>query len=92
MQKGVLQRSLIIYLEEWGDKSHHKFLSELERCLKIIEINPKAFRCSIEMHNVHECVVTSHNILYYIVEEQTILILSLEDTRMQFANIHFLLK
>lgn len=78
--------------EQWGQKSHRKFLSELERCLKIIEINPNSFRCNIEMQEVHECVVTYYNILYYTVKEDEILILSLEDTRMQPVNISFLLK
>ena len=78
--------------EEWGQKAHRSFLSELEHCFKIIEINPKAFRCNTEMQEVHECVVTYYNILYYTVKGDEILILSLEATRMHPVNISFLLK
>lgn len=78
--------------EQWGQKTHQKFLSELEHCFKIIEINPNAFRCNVEMLEVHECVVTYYNILYYAIKGQEVLILSLEDTRMQPVNISFLLK
>ncbi len=87
----IAEVSNYIY-EQWGQKTHQSFISELERCFKIIEINPKTFRCNIEMQEVRECVITYYNILYYTIQGQEVLILSLEDTRMQPVNIPFLLK
>lgn len=50
-------------LGKWGTKANVNFLNELERCMRIIEQNPLAFRLNLELTEVHECVVTSHNIL-----------------------------
>ncbi|WP_416241288.1 type II toxin-antitoxin system RelE/ParE family toxin [Bacteroides eggerthii] len=79
-------------LGKWGTKANVNFLNELERCMRIIEQNPLAFRLNLELTEVHECVVTSHNILYYtIIDEKTVLILSLGDTRMATTDIHIFL-
>lgn len=78
--------------EQWGQKAYRNFLLELEHCFKIIEINPNSFRCNMEMQEVHECVVSYYNILYYTIKDDNVLILSLEDTRMQPVALSSLLK
>ncbi len=77
-------------LEEWGLKAHRRFVAELERCFRVIETNPKAFRCNIDRPEIHECVVSPYNIMYYLVDGLQVVILSLEDTRMLPVNIHSL--
>ena len=66
----------------WGEKVHGDFISELEHCLTIIKVNPHAFSIIDNSSGLRKCVITPLNILYYIVHGNDIIIVSLENTRM----------
>lgn len=76
-------------LENWGLKSQQDFLLELKRSLVIIENNPLSFPVSLKSSVIRECVVTPLNKLYYTIREKDIIILSMEDTRMNLDNLKF---
>ncbi|MBR4048395.1 MAG: type II toxin-antitoxin system RelE/ParE family toxin [Bacteroides sp.] len=75
--------SLLDYLlEEWGYNVQQRFLDELIRCFSIIKNNPYSFPFTQQNHSVRQCVVTPLNKLYYTIIEDDVLVLSLEDVRM----------
>lgn len=76
-------------LENWGLKPQQDFLSKLKHSLFIIENNPYSFPASLKYPEIRECVVTPLNKLYYTVQGKDIVILSMEDTRMDLNNIKF---
>jgi plasmid stabilization system protein ParE len=73
---------LLDYLfQNWGLKVQEAFISKLEHCLFIIKQNPYSFAyCDIS--GMRKCVITPLNILYYTIQENDILVISIEDTRM----------
>lgn len=76
-------------LIEWGVQAQQKFLAELRHCFKIIEINPCAFPYMSDSTIVRQCLVNSLSKLYYSIQGEDIIILSLEDVRMNPKNIRF---
>lgn len=79
-------------LAEWGITVHDRFVKELSHCIDIIRQNPFAFSRSSIYFNIHRCVVTPQNILYYRIEENNIVILELEDSRMNPDKLDYLLR
>lgn len=76
-------------LIEWGFQSQQKFIAELKHCFKIIEINPFTFPYIQDNMIVRQCLVTPLSKLYYSVQGDDIIILSLEDARINPKNIRF---
>lgn len=70
----------------WSDTVKDSFTSKVERCLKIINNNPFAFAIDHNIPKVRKCTITPLNILYYMIQDDNIVILSLEDTRMNPEN------
>ncbi len=76
---------LLDYLTvNWGIRVKNKFISELEHCLEIIQINPYSFPC-YNTSELRKCIITPLNILYYTIQGNDILIISIEDTRMNYT-------
>lgn len=78
-------------LAEWGITVHDQFIEELNHCIDIIRQNPFSFSRSSIHFNIRRCVVTPQNILYYRIEESNIVILELEDSRMNPDKLDYLL-
>lgn len=70
-------------LTEWGYKTRRAFIQKLNHCLEIIKKNPYSFPTAYDCPELRRCVVTPLNILYYTIQESNIIIVSIEDTRMQ---------
>lgn len=73
---------LTFLLEEWGISTQQSFLDEFQHCLFIIKQNPYTFPATLQNTEVRQCVITSLSKLFYTIQGDDILILSLEDVRM----------
>lgn len=69
-------------LNEWGFRVQQDFLDAFQQCISIIRRNPYSFPVTLQDKSIRQCVVTPQNKLYYTVQNCDIIILSLEDTRM----------
>lgn len=73
---------IIRYLEEnWTEKEIRSFSVELERCLKIIGINPETFPKSNLKPLLRKVVINKQNTLYYSVVGNTVKLVNIFDTR-----------
>ena len=82
--------SLVDYLFiEWGLTVRDHFLHELTHCFDIIRRNPCAFPALSKNPLVRQCVVSRQNKVYYMIQGNDIVILSLEDTRMDPNRLKF---
>lgn len=77
-----IERVMDYLLETWGKSSRQKFVKELNRCFHIIAHNPFLFPLSLTHNEIRKCVVTPLNIVYYTIINDDVVVLSLEDTRM----------
>lgn len=73
----------------WGLIVYQNLLDELDHCFHIIELNPYTFPLSLQNTDVHQCVVTPLNKLFYSIHGNDIIILSVEDVRMDPRKITF---
>ena len=69
-------------LNEWGFRVQQNFLDDFQHCISIIRRNPYSFPVTLQDKSIRQCVVTPQNKLYYTVQNRDIIILSLEDARM----------
>lgn len=69
-------------LNEWGFQVQQNFLDDFQHCISIIRRNPYSFPVTLQDKTIRQCVMTPQNKLYYTVQNRDIIILSLEDTRM----------
>jgi plasmid stabilization system protein ParE len=84
-QKRILQLKDYL-LSEWNSSVYNAFVAELNHCLNIIEENPYSFALT-DISNVRRCTVTPLNSLYYTIEGTIVLILSIEDSRMNPSSM-----
>lgn len=73
----------------WGLIVYQNLLDELEHCFHIIELNPHTFPLSLQNTNIRECVVTPLNKIFYTIQGSDIIILSIEDVRMDPRKMLF---
>ena len=74
--------SIIIYLESnWTDKELKKFFQKLEKQFLILSNFPEAYPLSQFKKGVHRCVLTKNVTIFYTVKEDSIVLLSIFDTR-----------
>lgn len=73
---------LTYLLTEWGITVQQGFLDEFQHCISIIRVNPYAFPLFLQETGVRQCVVTPLNKIFYAIEGTDIIILSVEDVRM----------
>lgn len=73
----------------WGLSVYQNWLNELEHCFHIIEMNPFTFPSLLQNMDVHQCVVTPLNKIFYTIKGNDIIILSVEDARMDPAKLAF---
>ena len=75
-------RGILKYLEEnWSDKEASKFISKLDKRLKLIALNPKIFSETKAKRRVHRSVLTKQSVIYYLFEDEVVKILTLFDPR-----------
>ncbi len=75
-------KNIIDYLEkQWTEKEIKKFIKILDNRLELIKTNPKLFPQTYKRKNVRKSVLTKQIVLYYKTENETIIILTLFDTR-----------
>lgn len=84
-----LDALLLYLLTEWGMRVQQTFLDNFLHCLSIIKMNPYTFPASLQNPNIRQCVVTSLNKIFYSIEGNDIIILSVEDTRMDPQKMMF---
>ncbi len=73
---------IIDYLTHyWSDKQIRNFYRKLEKRLSVILKNPYTFPQSDVKSNVRRCVLTEQTTIYYEIKSDSIVILSLFDTR-----------
>jgi plasmid stabilization system protein ParE len=74
---------IIDYLQnKWTDREIKRFFLKLEKQLDLISKNPHAFPVVHFAQNVRRCVLTEQTTIYYEVKQNTIVIISLFDNRM----------
>lgn len=70
----------------WGTTVRNNFANKFKRCLRIIKDNPYSFGIDQKEPRLRRCVITPLNVLYYAIDNKDIIIISLEDTRMNPEN------
>lgn len=85
--KSKIAQTIDYLFENWNITVQENFTFEVERCIRIITKNPYTFAIDHHIPKVRKCTVTPLNILYYMIQENNIVVLSLEDTRMNPENI-----
>lgn len=74
--------SIIDYLTaNWTDKEIRNFYKKLDKRLSIVSKNPFTFPPCDLKNNVRRCVLTEQTTIYYEIKPNSIVILSLFDTR-----------
>ncbi|NDV81486.1 type II toxin-antitoxin system RelE/ParE family toxin [Bacteroides sp. 51] len=74
----------------WNAIVQEKFISQIDRCLRIIINNPYSFCIDNSEPRLRKCVITPLNILYYTIAEKYIIIISLEDARRNPDNLRLI--
>lgn len=73
----------------WGLSVYQNLLDELDHCFHIIESNPYTFPLSLQGTDVHQCIVNPLNKIFYTIQGSDIIILSVEDVRMDPQKMLF---
>jgi addiction module RelE/StbE family toxin len=80
--------NIIIYLEtNWTNKEINKFFHKLEKQLLLLSIFPEAYPLSQKKNSIHRCFITKNLTIYYTVKDDSIVLLSLFDTRQAPARL-----
>ena len=80
--------NIIIYLEtDWTNKELKKFFQKLEKQLLLLSIFPEAYPLSQKKKSIHRCVLTKNLAIYYTVKDDSLVLLSLFDTRQDPAKL-----
>jgi addiction module RelE/StbE family toxin len=80
--------SIIIYLEtNWTTKELKKFFQKLEKQLLLLSIFPEAYPLSQQKKRIHRCVLSKNLTIYYTIKDDSIVLLSLFDTRQDQAKL-----
>jgi plasmid stabilization system protein ParE len=69
------------FLREFGIKSKISFESKFWKALEGLVLFPEAYPKSTIIKDTYQMVLTKHNTMYYTVINETIVILSIFDTR-----------
>jgi plasmid stabilization system protein ParE len=81
----IAEKKLILLLEyleiEWGVKSKKDYLKQLQKAIKTISKNPKAFEESKSFKNLYRCVVTKQSAFFYRINKKEIEIITIIDNR-----------
>ena len=74
--------TLITYLEQnWTEKEIGKFLSNLDKRIKLISLNPLIFASTPKSRNIRRSVLSKQTSIFYRITDDSIEILSIFDTR-----------
>ena len=74
--------TLITYLEQnWTEKEIGKFLSNLDKRIKLISLNPLIFPSTPKSRNIRRSVLSKQTSIFYRITDDSIEILSIFDTR-----------
>jgi addiction module RelE/StbE family toxin len=80
--------NIIVYLEtNWTTKELKKFFQKLEKQLLLLSIFPEAYPLSQKKKSIHQCVLTKNLTIYYTVKDDSLVLLSLFDTRQDPAKL-----
>ena len=80
--------SIVDYLESgWTPKELKKFFQKLEKQLLILSFFPEAYPISLKKKSIHWCVFTKNLTIYYTTDEDSLILLSLFDTRQDPSKI-----
>ena len=69
---------------EWSEKVSKKFLFDISKTIKQLELMPYMFPSSEIEIEFRRCIVNKHTVLYYQIEENLIQILDVRGTRQGF--------
>lgn len=73
---------LVDYLEmKWSNKVKNKFISNLDKVIYLIQIEPEIFPKSELNKNYRKCVLSKQTIIYYKFNTKRVEIISFFDTR-----------
>ena len=74
--------NIVKYLESnWSEKELKSFFLKLEKQLELISIFPQAYPLSAFTKKIHRCVFLENLSIYYIIDNESIILLSIFDTR-----------
>jgi len=73
----------------WGNSVSLDFIEKTDRCILLIQKNPRQFPFLNKKLLIQKCVVTKHNSLYYRETEDRVEILRLYDTRQNPETLRF---
>ncbi|MDX2002509.1 MAG: type II toxin-antitoxin system RelE/ParE family toxin [Chitinophagales bacterium] len=81
--KARLQEIYNFLYKKWGEKATEDFLDLLERDLELLLIFPNMGILSEEKPLIRKFLVTKHNYLIYTIRKGYLIVLNIQDTRMQ---------
>lgn len=74
--------NIVKYFESnWSEKELKSFFLKLEKQLELISIFPQAYPLSAFTNKIHRCVFMENLSIYYIIDNESIILLSIFDTR-----------
>jgi plasmid stabilization system protein ParE len=80
--------NIIIYLEtNWTSKELKKFFQKLEKQLLLLSLFPEAYPVSLTKKRIHRCVLTKNLTIYYTIEDDSLVLLSIFDTRQHPSKV-----
>ena len=80
--------SIINYLEtNWTSKELKKFFQKLEKQLFLLSLFPEAYPLSSRKKKIHRCVLTKNLTIYYTVDADSLVLLSIFDTRQHPSKV-----
>ncbi|MCU0340238.1 MAG: type II toxin-antitoxin system RelE/ParE family toxin [Spirosomaceae bacterium] len=79
---------ILAYLEvKWSAKVKTDFLAKLSEQLFLISEMPFLYPASSVKKDIRRCVVNKHTAVYYRIEAERILVITIQDTRMNPENL-----
>ncbi|NOR74901.1 MAG: hypothetical protein GQ525_07060 [Draconibacterium sp.] len=78
-------------LSNWGSKEVNKFITQTNKVLKLIELNPQMFIESSKKRNVRKGFVTKHNSIFYQIKprKKKIILLTFWDNRQNSNDLKY---
>ena len=69
-------------LENWSERVRDNFIKKLRKSVLIIQSMPYAYPISLTKIALRKCVITPQTSLFYTIKEETIVIVSILDNRL----------
>jgi plasmid stabilization system protein ParE len=69
-------------LENWSERVRDNFIKKLRKSVALIQVMPLSYPVSSTKATLRKCVITPQTSLYYTIKDETIVIVSVLDNRM----------